>query len=128
MESVPVQEISLQVSVEGKVIFQSCGHWLIPLFDLEDYLKEHSMDMSRAEIRDKIIGKASALLIVRLGAGNVHGDVASKLAVSVLENAGIPFTFDKLVERIDCQTEEILLDIDDPNTAYEILCKRAKRC
>jgi len=124
----PRQKISLQVILDGEVIFQSSGLWLFPLFDLEDHLKEHPVDMANAEVRDKVIGKASALLILRLGAGRVHGDLMSELAVDVFNQASISHTFDKLIKRIDCQTEKILLEIDDPDVAYGILCKRANRC
>ena len=124
----PRQKISLQVILDGEVIFQSSGLWLFPLFDLEDHLKEHPVDMTNAEVRDKVIGKASALLILRLGAGLVHGDLMSELAVDVFNQASIPHTFDKLIKRIDCQTEEILLEINDPDVAHGILCKRGNRC
>jgi hypothetical protein len=50
----------------------------------------------------------------------------SKLAQHALDRAGIPYTFHTLVERIDCQTEEIRQDIDDPQAAYAILRERAK--
>lgn len=128
MDSESAQNLSLQVILDGEIIFQSYGHWLFPLFDLEKYLGEHPVDMALVEVCDKIIGKAAALFILRLGAGRVHGDLMSEMAINVLGQAGIPHTFDKLVERIDCQTEEILLEIDDPDAAYAILCKRANRC
>ena len=89
---------------------------------------EHPAEIALADVRDKVIGKAAALLIVRLGVGCVHGDVMSELAVKVFSQSGIPHTFDKLVKRIDCQTEEILLEIDDQDIAFRILCKRANRC
>lgn len=128
MDSESTKNISLQVIFNGEVIFQSYRHWLFPLFDLEDYLEEHPIDIALAEVHDKVIGKAAALLILRLGAGSVHGDLMSELADAVLRQAGIPHTFDKLVKRIDCQTEEILLEIDNPDAAHSILCKRANRC
>ena len=66
--------------------------------------------------------------MLHLGAGRVHGDVMSEIADDTLSRAGTPHTYDKLVKRIDCQTEEILLEIDDPEAAYNLLCKRANRC
>jgi hypothetical protein len=127
MNSVPAQKVSLQVILNGKVIFQSHKQWLFPLFDLEDYLKKNPISLANAEVRDKVIGKAAALLILRLGAGRVHGDVMSEIADNALSRAGTTHTFDKLVKRIDCQTEEILFKIDDPEAAHTLLCKRAKR-
>jgi zinc transport system ATP-binding protein len=119
---------SLQVIRNGEVIYETTGKWLYPLFDLEDSLKDHPIDLKTATIRDKIVGKAAAMLILRLGAVRVHGDVMSELAVKVFEDAVIPHSFDELVPRIDCKTEELLKDIHDLEEAYAILCKRAGRC
>ena len=62
----------MQVIKNNEVLFESDRRWLHPLFDLEGYLAQHPLDLSGAEIRDKVVGKAAAMLIVRLGAGSVH--------------------------------------------------------
>ncbi len=122
-----MKEFTFKVFQSNKVVFQSEKRWLLPLFDFEEYLALHPLDLPTVEVHDKVVGKAAALLIVRLGAGSVRAQVMSKLGQRVLELAGIPFTFGRLVERIDCQTEEILLNIDDSETAYRILRERAHR-
>ena len=119
---------SMQVLLDDEILFSSNGKWLYPLFDLEDYLKDHPELLRKATIWDKVIGKAAALLILRLGGNRVHGVLMSELGAEVLEKAGVAHSFDTLVPRIDCQTEEILKDIVDPDEAYEILCQRAGRC
>lgn len=118
---------SLQYLLDGEVIFASDGSWLHPLFDLEEYLDSVDIDSRSAEIRDKIIGKAAAFLILRIGAARVHGHIMSRLAVDVFETNGMPFTHDKLVDRIDCKTEELLHDVRDAEEAYRILRARAGR-
>jgi hypothetical protein len=128
LDSTTPTKPSLQVILNKEVIFESTGKWLFPLFDLEDYLGDHPLDMKLTEVRDKVIGKAAALLILRLGAGQVHGYLMSDLAITILEDSGTPYTYDERVARIDCQTEEILLEIDDLDLAYQLLCRRAKRC
>ena len=128
MDQETTSKISLQVILDDEVIFQSRGHWLFPLFDLEDYLNEHPVCPAKVEVRDKVIGKAAAFLLLRFGVVRVHGGLISELAVNVFSQAGISYTYDKVVKRIDCRTEEILLEIDDPEIAYRILCKRANRC
>lgn len=122
------EECSLQVKLEDKVVFQSNGKWLYPLFELEDFLESHPLDMSNACVTDKVIGKAAALFLLRLNAGCVHAILISDPAVRVLSQAGVPLTYEERVALIACQTEKILADIDDPEQAYQILCKRAKRC
>lgn len=120
--------ISLEVRRDGAVIFQNGGHWLHPLLDLSESVENGQISMERAEVRDRIIGRAAALLIVRLGAARVHGDLMSELAVDVLQGVALPYSFAKLVSRIDCATEGILQGVDDPEEAYQIVCKRAGRC
>jgi hypothetical protein len=118
----------MQVRLDDKVLYSNDGKWLYPLFDLEDYLKDHPDLLHKATIWDKVIGKAAALLILRMGGNRIHGVVMSELAADTLENAGVAHSFDALVPQIDCQTEELLKDVVDPDEAYLILCKRAKRC
>jgi len=119
---------SLQVIFHENIVFSSFGKWLYPLFDLEDHLREHPLDMSQVEIRDKVIGKAAALLIVRLGTGRVYGETISDLGIAVFESASLPFAYGQRVPKIACKTEKLLADIDDLDEAYHILCQRAGRC
>lgn len=119
---------SLQVRLGDEVLFSSSGKWLYPLFDLEDYLNEHPGLLKQATVWDKVIGKAAALLILRMGGNRVHGALMSELAANTLEKAGVAHSFDVLVHRIDCQTEELLADVIDLDEAYQILCERAGRC
>ncbi len=128
MVHTPANKPSLQVFENGEIYFESNGKWLYPLFDLQDFLAEHPLDLSRASLRDKVIGKAAALLAVRLGFQRLHGDLMSDLAIAFLESKGVAFSFDMHVPQIDCQTEELLKDMDDLDEAYRILCMRAKRC
>lgn len=120
--------VSLQVFLDEQVIFQSSGTWLYPLFDFEDFLQDHPLETARIFIRDKVVGKAAALMMLHMAIGRVHGGLMSELAVEFFSRNHIPYSYDKLVPRIDCKTEAILLEIDDPSEAYRILCKRANRC
>ena len=119
---------TLVVIEDGNVFFKSRGNWLFPLFDLEDYLETHPLDLSKAGIRDKVVGKAAALLALKLGFRRIHGDLMSDLAVEILEKAGVAYSYDSRVPQVNCQTEVILKDVDDLEHAYQILCERAKRC
>lgn len=128
MASNQSETVSLQVIVNKEVVFQSYGKWLYPIFDLEDYLEHSPIKMADATVHDKVIGKAAALLLIRLNPKNIHGELMSELAIDVLTHFDRAFSYDKKVARIDCKTEEILISIDDPEIAYNILCKRANRC
>jgi zinc transport system ATP-binding protein len=128
MVNMSSDNLTLVVMIKEKVIFQSNGKWLYPLFDLEDYLKNQSLDLKNATLFDKIVGKAAALLMTRMGAGKIHASVMSKLAMDVFEQFNTPYSYNQAVKRIQCQTETILSTITDPDEAYHILCKRAGRC
>lgn len=115
---------TLELFHEGDRLFSSFGSWLYPLFEVEQFLAESGLDPGRCVLRDKLIGKAAALLIVRMGFRMVQVGILSALGESVLTAHGIRYEADQRVERILCRTEELLADTDDPETAYERIRQR----
>src|SRR4030095_3903023 len=111
------KETTLTVFHNGTPIFTSDGKWLHPLLELGDYLAEHSFQPEKLILQDKIIGKAAALLIHRLGFRTVKAGVLSRLGEAVLLRHGIVYTSEQLVDRIHCQTEELLATVEDPEEA-----------
>jgi len=122
-----VSDLSLEFLIDGRVLFSSTGKWLHPLFELEQFLKTREIDAARGEIHDKVVGRGSAFLIVRLGIRTAHAGMLSRLGKDVLDRAGVTFTWDTLVEEIQCSTEGILRAITDPEEAYPILAERARK-
>ena len=118
---------TLAVLHEGKPIFTSTAKWLHPLFELEAYLSDHPVHPEHLILQDKIIGKAAALLIHRMGFRTVQAGILSRLGEAVLQRHGIAYTYEQLVERIHCQTEELLADAEDSEEAYRVLKLRAGR-
>ena len=121
------KELTLTVLHDGVPIFTSYGKWLHPLFELEDYLAEHPIQPENLILQDKIIGKAAALLIHRLGFRTVKAGVLSRLAETVLQRYRIAYTYELLVDRLHCQTEELLSEVEDPDEAYRLVKIRAGR-
>ena len=121
------QAPTLIVFRNGTPIFTSYGKWLHPLFELEAYLADHTIEPDQLILQDKIIGKAAALLIHRLGFRIVHAGILSRLGEVVLQRHGIAYTSEQLVERIHCQTEELLTTVEDPEAAYQLVKVRAGR-
>jgi Domain of unknown function (DUF1893) len=120
-------EPTLTVFHDETPIFTSTAKWLHPLFELEDFLANHPMQPERLLLQDKIIGKAAALMIYRLGFRRVKAGVLSRLGEAVLGRHGITYTYEQLVDRIRCQTEELLADLEVPEEAYGLLRERAGR-
>jgi Domain of unknown function (DUF1893) len=118
---------TLTVFRNGTPIFISHGKWLHPLFELEVYLAGHPIEPHQLILQDKIIGKAAALLIIRLGFRTVKAGILSRLGEGVLQCHGIIYTYEQLVERIHCQTEELLATVEDPEEAYRLVKIRAGR-
>ncbi|MCX7030514.1 MAG: DUF1893 domain-containing protein [Spirochaetes bacterium] len=117
-------DASLELRVSSAVVFASSGRWLHPLFELSEFLDRARIDTSTAELRDKVVGRGSAFLIVRLGIRRVHAALLSRLGKDVLDRAGVALTWDTLVDRIACATESLLADVTDGEEAYRILCER----
>ena len=120
-------EPTLTILKDGVPIFTSYGKWLHPLFELEDYLAEHPVHSENLILQDKIIGKAAAQLIHRLGFRTVKAGVLSRLVEAVLQQNGIAYTYNQLVDRSHCQTEELLANVEEPEEAYDLLKVRAGR-
>ena len=75
---------------------------------------------------DKVVGKASALLLTYGGSVKVHGKTMSKTADEILTRYGIEHTWDVMVDFIEnntrtdmCPMEKKVVDIDDPAEAYK---------
>jgi hypothetical protein len=116
---------TLTVWYEGTPIFTSHGNWLQPRFELEEYLTAYPLQPKTLILQDKIIGKAAALLIYRLGFRIVKAGVLSKLGEAVLQRYGIAYSYEQLVDRIRCQTEELLAEVESPEEAYRLIKARA---
>jgi zinc transport system ATP-binding protein len=127
MDMTTKQEPTLTVLHESTPIFTSHGKWLHPLFELEEYLADHAFQPAQLLLQDKIIGKAAALLIHRLGFRTVKAGVLSRLGEAVLQRHAMAYTYERLVDRIHCQTEELLATVEDPEEAYRLVKVRAGR-
>ena len=118
---------TLRAYHDGEPVFTSNGNWLHPLFELEGFIAEHSYDPGEIFVEDTIIGKAAAVLVCRLGIRKLKVGTLSRLGESVLESRGVDYSYDRLVDRIFCQTEELLETIEDFDETYDLLCERAGR-
>jgi hypothetical protein len=119
------EELTLRVRYDGRQVFSSSGKWLHPLFELEEFLSSASYPPQGVVVEDKIVGKAAALLLIRMGIRQIKAGVLSELAKAVLERFEVRFTYTTIVERIDCRTESLLADVEDPEQAYRIVKARA---
>jgi len=80
------------------------------------------------DVADKIIGKASAMLLVYSGVNSVNALVMSKSAIEIFKKYGVSYSYDEYCEYIInrtkdgmCPMEETVKDIDDFKIAYKAL-------
>ncbi|MGC9313782.1 MAG: DUF1893 domain-containing protein, partial [Sediminispirochaetaceae bacterium] len=127
----PLQNgISLEVMHEGRSVFRSEGKWLYPLFELERFLSTDpagaSLKIEALVLHDKIGGRAAAALICRMGFVRCHIEILSRLALELFEKHGVACTYNRLVDRIQCHTEEIIHAGMGLDEIYRMLRRRAK--
>ena len=118
-------EVTLRAFQGQQQVFSSVGKWLHPLFELEEFLAASSCAPESLRVEDKIVGKAAAMLLVRLGVRHITAGVLSELGRAVLERYGVRYSAGQIVERIDCRTESVLAEVEDPEQAYRIVRARA---
>ena len=91
------------------------------------WLLDHEPErLCGARVADKVVGKASAGLLVQGGVSEVYAHVLSRLAIPLLDSAGIVCTYGELVDRIvipdgdtRCPLEQI---VAPATTAQEVEC------
>jgi ABC-type Mn2+/Zn2+ transport system ATPase subunit len=120
-------DISLIVSKNNQEIFSSHSKWLYPLFELEDFLAKENLSTENLFLTDKIAGKAAAFLIVRLGFKKIHIHLISEGGVAIFNRFHIDFTYDELVPKIQCKTEEIVTGTEPVDEVWQMLRRRAGR-
>lgn len=79
---------------------------------------------------DKVVGRAAAFLYVLLGVKEVYALVISEGAEEVFLRFKVAYSFEERVPAIRnragdgfCPMEQAVLSIDEPNRAYEEICR-----
>ena len=128
---------SLEVFSNEELIFESRGKWLEPLFEAEQ--KATLVGISQKKnicFHDTAIGKAAAVLMIRMGAQFIHGDIVSRLALDFINDYNkaaremgrqeVVISYENLVDRLMCATEAELAPMSDFDSMYFKLRQRAK--
>ncbi|MBR0384922.1 MAG: DUF1893 domain-containing protein [Erysipelotrichaceae bacterium] len=119
-----INDVTLTVIKNGK-IYQSDLDGLKPVFY---FLLREPEILKDSYVIDKIVGKASAMLLIQGGVGRVHGKTMSKAADEMLTAHGIERTWDVMVDYIInrdgtdmCPMEKKVRDLHEPVEAFETL-------
>ena len=76
---------SIESGIE-KQIFYSESKWLHPIFEFETFLETYDGPRDNLTAWDSAIGKAAAVLLIRLGIKKLHGELVSELAVKYVDS------------------------------------------
>lgn len=117
------------VLCKGDVVYESSETGIKPLVE---FIK-NGTQLSGFSAADKIVGKAAAMLYVKLKVKAVYGEVMSKSAVDVFKNHGIEYEYSTLAENIInrkgdglCPMETAVYNIDDPESAYSAITAKLR--
>ncbi len=95
---------------DGNLLFSHTGRWLYPLLAAQNFIETNALDGEKLLLHDRIAGRAAAALTILMGLRVVKVDLMSSLATKLYTKHGVDFSYNTLVERIDCQTESLLSD------------------
>lgn len=116
-----MERFTCLIKKDDKIIFSSTINGIKPLLEI----KEKEIDVKGAVAYDKIVGKAASLIYVYLGVKEIHADVISESAISVLDRYKIKYDYKKIVDKIInrkgddiCPMEKTVLLVDDPEEAF----------
>jgi hypothetical protein len=110
----------------GAPLYRHNGKWLHPLFDLLDAQPSDPAIAPAGELflRDRVIGRGAAFLILRAGIRHAWADIVSDGAMAVFAAHGGSLGGGQRVPAIDCMTEDLLRDVDYPDLAWALLLAR----
>jgi len=124
------EEANLVVVREGGVVFIGYSKGLR---DVAEIVLEKPNILRGASIADRVVGKAVATICAVRGVRAVYGGIMSMSGLKVLREKGVKARYDRLVEFIEaerggiCPFEELVLDVEEIEDAYELLLERFKR-
>lgn len=109
---------------DGTKIYRSVESGICPLIH---WLRDDPTFFEHSYVIDKVIGKASALLLIYGKAAKVHGQTMSQAAEKVLQQHQIEYSYDQLVDHIEnrdhtgmCPMEQKVINIDSAQEAFEL--------
>ncbi|MCD6491437.1 MAG: DUF1893 domain-containing protein [Candidatus Njordarchaeia archaeon] len=126
-----LKDFSLIILKNKKIIYKSEKQGIIPL--IEALEMPNKLALENSIIADRITGKAAALLFALIKPQFLFTIVISRQAKTFLENIGLSFRYERLVEKIMnrdktdvCPFEKITEDVEDPYLALELIRKKVK--
>ena len=118
---------SITIVKRERILFRSNMSGISPLLQAVHQLGK---ELDRADIYDKVIGRAAAFLVVSTGIRRVYTPVISQPALEILRRNHRPVSYLKRVDRILdrnlrdlCTMEKLSLDADTPEQFIRLVSR-----
>ena len=116
---------TLALCKDQKLVFSRFGRGIAPALELLD---EHAALLQGADVYDLIIGKAAASVFILGGAKSVFGMTMSDSAIALLQQYGIPCSWQTRTEQIInrrgtglCPFEQAVLNLQTPEDCLPVI-------
>lgn len=120
------ESVSLLIIKDGKVLFSSEEGGMKPLIKAVRMFSPN--ELIDTVVVDRIVGKASALIMSFFGAKEVHGKVMSFRGRELLKKQHIKINYEKLVPEIMnksetdiCPFEKAVFKIEEPEIGFKTI-------
>ena len=91
------KQASLVVAYEDGTIKE---YYQERVIDLISILKENKNALKNSKVADKVVGKVAASIMAEAGIKELYANTLSKIAIPVLEEANIQYSYGKIVDYI----------------------------
>ncbi|MBC7091409.1 MAG: DUF1893 domain-containing protein [Nitrososphaeria archaeon] len=120
-------DLSFVIVKNGEILFESREGGVRKILET---VRDHGQKLVNSALADKVVGKAVMLIALKVGFDSIYAKILSKSALDIASKANKSLVFDEVVESIlnkdgtdICPFEKSVKFVEDPEIAYNILCK-----
>jgi len=112
---------SLQLFKNHKILFSNNEKGLVPLIEVYSFLTRYIQNKENLIIYDKVIGRASALILNKIGIKTIKTNLITEHALTYLESKGFQVESKKIIDKINSKIDIQLELYTDEEEALKYL-------
>ena len=119
-------DLSFVIVKNGEIIFESREGGVKKILET---VRDYGQKLANSALADKVVGKAVMLIALKAGFDSIYAKIISKSALDIASKVNKSLVYDEVVEFIMnrdgtdiCPFEKGVKFVEDPETAYNILC------
>ena len=116
------ENLSFVVAKNGEIIFRGKANGIV---DFLTAIRSLGKELDGSSVADRIVGKASAMLVIKSKIKKVYAKLMSEYAITILKQNNISFVCEKKTEVIlnrartsICPFENMAIQSNNPEEAY----------